>query len=53
MIPIFLVFMLTPLADGAGKYVAFAVFVLASFTDFLEDIAFSGSFGGQFDHIDR
>lgn len=36
MIPLFLVFMLTPLADGAGKYVAFAMFVLASFTDFLD-----------------
>lgn len=36
LVPIFVVFMLTPLAEGPGKYVAFALFVIASFTDFLD-----------------
>lgn len=36
MIPVFVVFMITPLADGAGKYVALALFILASLTDLLD-----------------
>ena len=36
MIPIFLVFMLTPFADGAGKWIALALFIIASVTDFFD-----------------
>lgn len=36
MVPVFLVFMLTPLGEGNGKYIALAIFILASFTDFLD-----------------
>ena len=36
MIPVFLVFLLTDCAGGASKYIAAAVFVLASLTDMLD-----------------
>lgn len=36
MIPFFLVFMLTDLMGENGKYIALAIFALASFTDFLD-----------------
>lgn len=36
MVPIFVVFMITPLAAGVGKYIALALFCVASFTDFLD-----------------
>ncbi len=36
MIPFFLVFMLTDLGLGSGKYIALALFCVASFTDFLD-----------------
>ncbi|MCI6020345.1 MAG: CDP-diacylglycerol--glycerol-3-phosphate 3-phosphatidyltransferase [Clostridia bacterium] len=36
MIPVFLVFLLTNCAGGASKYIAAAVFVLASLTDMLD-----------------
>lgn len=36
MIPVFVVFMITPLADGYGKYVALAIFCIASLTDLLD-----------------
>ena len=36
MIPFFGLFMLTDLGGGAGKYIALAIFVAASLTDFLD-----------------
>lgn len=36
MVPFFVVFMLYPLAGDASKYVALALFCVASFTDFLD-----------------
>lgn len=36
MVPIFVVFMITPLAEGNGKYVALVLFCLASITDWLD-----------------
>lgn len=36
MIPVFVVFMLTPLSEGAGKYIALAIFCVASLTDMLD-----------------
>lgn len=36
MIPFFLIFMLTDTMGPAGKYIACAIFVIASFTDFLD-----------------
>lgn len=36
MIPFFLIFMLTNLGGESGKYIALALFVVASFTDFLD-----------------
>ena len=36
MIPFFVVFMLTNLGGSAGKYIALAIFVVASLTDFLD-----------------
>lgn len=36
MIPFFVVFMLTDLAGAASKYIALALFCIASFTDFLD-----------------
>lgn len=36
MIPVFLVFMLSPLKEGNGKYIALALFCLASLTDMLD-----------------
>ncbi len=36
MIPFFVVFMLTDLAGEASKYIALALFCIASFTDFLD-----------------
>lgn len=36
MIPVFLIFMLTPLAEGNGKYIALAIFCIASLTDMLD-----------------
>ena len=36
MVPFFVVFMLYPLAGDASKYVALALFCIASFTDFLD-----------------
>ena len=36
MIPIFVVFMITPLAEGNGKYIALALFCVASLTDMLD-----------------
>ena len=38
MIPIFVLFMLTDLAGDASKYIALALFCLASLTDFIDDI---------------
>ena len=36
MIPVFVVFMITPLAEGNGKYIALALFCVASLTDMLD-----------------
>ncbi len=36
MIPFFVVFMITPLAEGNGKYIALAIFCIASLTDMLD-----------------
>lgn len=36
MIPVFVVFMLTPLSEGAGKYIALVIFCVASLTDMLD-----------------
>lgn len=36
MIPIFVVFMLTDFAGAASKYIALAIFCIASFTDYLD-----------------
>ncbi len=36
MIPFFVVFMLTDLAGAASRYIALAIFCVASFTDFLD-----------------
>lgn len=36
MIPFFVLFMLTDLAGAASKYIALAIFCIASFTDFLD-----------------
>ena len=36
MIPFFVLFMLTDFAGGASKYIALAIFCVASFTDFLD-----------------
>ncbi len=36
MIPVFVVFMITPLAEGNGKYIALALFCIASLTDMLD-----------------
>ena len=36
MIPFFVVFMLTDITGGASKYIALAIFCVASFTDFLD-----------------
>ena len=36
MVPIFVVFMITPLAEGMGKYIALALFCIASLTDMLD-----------------
>ena len=36
LIPFFIVFMLTGLGGAAGKYIALAIFLVASFTDFLD-----------------
>ena len=36
MVPFFVAFMLYPLAGDASKYVALAIFCIASFTDFLD-----------------
>lgn len=36
MIPVFVVFMITPLAGGNGKYIALALFCVASLTDMLD-----------------
>ena len=36
MVPFFVAFMLYPLAGDASKYVALALFCIASFTDFLD-----------------
>ena len=36
MVPFFVAFMLYPLAGDASKYVALALFCVASFTDFLD-----------------
>lgn len=36
MIPFFVVFMITPFADGNGKYIALALFCVASLTDMLD-----------------
>lgn len=36
MIPFFVIFMITPLAQGNGKYIAFALFCIASLTDMLD-----------------
>ena len=36
MIPFFVVFMLTDLAGDAGKWIALAIFILASMTDWLD-----------------
>lgn len=36
MIPFFVLFMLTDLAGAASKYIALAIFCVASFTDFLD-----------------
>lgn len=36
MVPIFVAFMITPLAEGNGKYVALVLFCVASLTDMLD-----------------
>ena len=36
MVPIFIIFMITPLAEGNGKYIALALFCVASLTDMLD-----------------
>ncbi len=36
MIPVFVVFMITPLAEGYGKYIALVIFCIASLTDLLD-----------------
>ena len=36
MIPFFVLFMLTGIAGAASKYIALAIFCVASFTDFLD-----------------
>ena len=36
MVPIFVVYMITPLAEGMGKYIALALFCIASLTDMLD-----------------
>lgn len=36
MVPIFVVFMITPLGEGNGKYIALALFCIASLTDMLD-----------------
>ena len=36
MVPVFVVFMITPLAEGNGKYIALALFCIASLTDMLD-----------------
>ena len=36
MVPVFVVFMITPLAEGIGKYIALALFCIASLTDMLD-----------------
>lgn len=36
MVPIFVAFMITPLAEGFGKYIALALFCIASLTDMLD-----------------
>lgn len=36
MIPFFVIFMITPLAQGNGKYIALALFCIASLTDMLD-----------------
>lgn len=36
MIPVFVVFMLTPLAAGNGRYIALTIFIIASLTDLLD-----------------
>lgn len=36
MIPFFVVFMLTDIAGSAGKYIALAIFIIASYTDMLD-----------------
>lgn len=36
MIPFFVIFMITPLAEGNGKYIALALFCIASLTDMLD-----------------
>lgn len=36
MVPIFVVFMITPLGEGMGKYIALALFCVASMTDWLD-----------------
>lgn len=36
MIPVFVLFMITPLAEGSGKYIALALFCIASLTDMLD-----------------
>ena len=36
MIPFFVFFMLAPYFEGYGNYIAVAIFIIASFTDFLD-----------------
>lgn len=36
MVPVFVLFMITPLAEGNGKYIALALFCIASLTDLLD-----------------
>jgi len=36
MVPVFVLFMITPLAEGNGKYIALALFCIASLTDMLD-----------------
>ena len=36
LVPVFVVFMITPLAEGNGKYIALALFCIASLTDMLD-----------------
>ena len=45
MIPFFVVFMITPLAEGNGKYIALALFCIASLTDMLDGKIAGRSFG--------